>query len=244
VALGTRREIGLTLIEVILLIACCVFLFALALPAVSRAREHALQVRSRSSLSQHVSIFSLYASDFRDIWPYFTDPKLDRSVITFDGGRSAVEAQYFSTVLLWPLALSDLYYNGQWRGEMFVTRDVPGSLANEYFYARNFVARPEFWNASSRSGDSSQLLPTRSFEVRFPSLKGLLCQPIRSGGQAGSIVLDPMPIGFVDGSARSVRRGELKPGESIGALGYRESWGQVGGVPVVDTPDGVFGRDL
>ena len=72
---GFRRErvacwYGLTLIEVLVVMAIVSLLAALALPAVQRARSRSLMVKTQATIAALETALSMYESDFGDYPPW------------------------------------------------------------------------------------------------------------------------------------------------------------------------------
>jgi type II secretory pathway pseudopilin PulG len=234
-----------TLLDLILVLLVLGALVALMLPSLAAVRGRGHLTRDLSNLSQHAKVFAQYTSDFKDAWPYYADPEADASVVRGARGQVAVAVPYFATVNFWSLFLSDRAYDGQWRGGPFETRPRGPVPRLEYEYARSFIARPEFWNSATRTARVNQLAATRASEVRFPAQKGLLVKIFQQPDDRPILELvDQVPIALADGSARVVRYRELRRPEVFSADAVPERLGPVGGTPVLDTVDGVYGRDL
>ncbi len=231
-----------SLIEIIATIAVMAIVFSLAIPVYSIVRSRAFESRALSNLKQHSAVFLQYCSDSRDFWPYFTDPSGPATVVYANGARWGRIPSFFDATLTWPYFLGDRYYNGTYRGEMFVSRPALGTRVTSYFYARGMFSRPEFWNGRARSLDPRQLAGSTVSEVAFPSRKGLLIDTLDMfTGEWGPA---RQPAVFVDGHAVVARRSEWRFPEVLSSATQVESRGFVGGEPVLDTVDGVRGIDL
>ncbi|MFG0307405.1 MAG: type II secretion system protein [Phycisphaerales bacterium JB040] len=168
----TRRG-GFTLLETVIAITVIALLVALLLPSLAGVRDLSRQTRAASDLRQHLAVFSLYNNDYDDQYPYFAKPEASRTVLRPSIG--AVDLSYFASCNFWPYAMYDEYYEGNDpESELFLSPYWrAGALYSPYYYSCSLIARPEYWDLTTRTG-RTQLRPTRASEVRFPSQKGVL----------------------------------------------------------------------
>lgn len=198
----------------------------------------------------------MYNADWNDSFPFFASP-VGESIIRCEIHPRVQTFQYYHhSHCLWNYALADRYYNGDWSSKLFYGPGFPAGLPDvtgrggptTYWYACAFIARPEFWNESTRTG-IEQRLPTRLGEVSFPSLKVLLFSAypleLRLGSQADSSSSLTTECQFVDGSAtiklsRILQGYPNSDGDYPGSIEVHTN-GEYG---ALHTIDGVRGRDV
>jgi prepilin-type N-terminal cleavage/methylation domain-containing protein len=239
-----------TLLELLLVIALVGLLIALFGVQAQRVRSKARDAAELTSLRQHAAIFSQYSSDFKDLNPYYTNPAATASVVRSLSADIAVAVPYFSTHV-WNIALADLYYDGNPRAPMFRSAHNPAQrwsvhAPTDFQYPCTFIARPEYFNHSTRELPPRHFLPTRTADVLYPFKKALLVNNLHpdgtSYGSDGSV-----RASFTDGHAQVVARSQA--GRSVGpvhiGLGEFPTFAALpGGDTMIDTLDGVRGMDV
>jgi type II secretory pathway pseudopilin PulG len=241
-----------TMLEMVIIIALIALLIALVVPSLSGARHRAKETRALSDLRQHATIFTIYTGEWNDRFPTFADPRATQTVLRTNHGTVAFP--YFASHNFWPFALSASYYqDASPSSDLFISPFAESSsYFRHYIYSCAFIARPEYWDLSTRRG-RDQLGPTTLSQVRFPASKGLLSvEPWVHGANEG-VPVDAPEIGSrrslvvsVAGSARAVRIGELGPVVRSGDGTDRSLGGHsIGWLPTAaHTQHGVDGRDL
>lgn len=230
-----------TLTETLIVIALAGILFAMALPSLRGLRDQARTAVTLSNLRSHTAVFEMYTADWKDCYPYYTDPRASRSVIR--AGGLVYELPYFGAYSAWNLALADMYYDGEYRNPSFYAPGAGSDIFSSYWRSATLLADPGFWTYERRAGPE-QWRAVHRYEVIFPSQKGLLlCShpPLWSlesdmGGGRGS------SIGFADGSARWVREDDIARGHNRGEGRWTGAWFPYD-MPTLHTLDGVRGRD-
>jgi prepilin-type N-terminal cleavage/methylation domain-containing protein len=231
---------GFSLVEMLLVIVVIALLVALSLPALSSVRDSARRVSTVSTLSQHAKVFSMYANDYDDMFPYFTDPKATYSVLWMND--TPISIPYFAAYAYWSVALAPGYYNGDYYSSSFNRPGDPPAPSYKFGYSATLISRPEFWNPLTRRGPE-QWMPTRTYEVVFPSSKGVLIDFTTWFPVIGDKAVELTPTTFVDASATALKRSSVSAPYSGGEGNWTGSWFHVG-LPVFHTIDGIRGRDL
>jgi len=244
---------GFTLLEVVIAVAAIAILLATALPSLTRMRHSANVAGSLSNLRQHTAVFTMYTNDWRDSFPWFTHP--DAVVRLRYEHDLWLSVHYWFAYATWNTALAPGYYDsnpnddslfpigyGKSRG-----RESTRRVFTPYWYSSAFLADPLYWGYQTRRG-KEQWRATRSVEVRFSSKKALLYDSWTGFQQMGpSGLVDSNcapPIGFVDGSARSIGFRSIRPGYWWGTGGGPVYAAWLHDQPAMCTLDGVRGRDV
>lgn len=225
-----------TLLEVLLAIGVITILISVAVPLLVHSRNRAKEGRSLVLIAQHAASFNAYAMQYRDMWPYIADPAAPTQLVTEDFTYTCA---YFDTSTFWHLALSRDLYDAKWNDRMFQAERWSNGVWTYFWYSPTFIAAPEFWNASTRTGPA-QWRPTTTSAVRYPSAKCLFVGPIiaKNAGAIG------WQMGFTDGSVALVKLDSLVPGMPTGVgIGENRSEWLDFAHPGMVTIDGVYGRD-
>lgn len=248
-----RRQ-GISVIELLAVLAIIAIVLSIAVSILSHARADAKKGITFSNLRTHAQMFSAYASDSGDCYPYFTRPGFASTTLVTRGMSVAVS--YFDAHRTWHLALADGYYGHSPFSRVFVSPEYSDDdggiwpLYTPYHYACVFIADPRYWNPTTRTGPD-QFAATRTAHVLFPSSKSLIIDtwPFQRafagvGKRRASLELAMV---FADGAARTLRGGSWQNGyekgdgyefESDGAIHYTDL------PPMLHTIDGVRGRDI
>lgn len=228
---------GFTLVELLVVIAVTALLVGLALSAFARVRESSRRARTLSWLSSHARSVEAYASDSRAYLPYYGDPTGLAEWRSQDC-PTVVRYPYFVGAHFWHSTMGDQYTGGAAK-TLSPHGVAPSDCMSWFLFSSSLRARPEFWNALTRTGPE-QWLAVRMDEVTFPAAKvefkdGSLTEDERREG------LDA--IAACDGHARWVKPGGLLPGYPDGEGDWFGSW-FIRDDPGMHTIDGARGRDL
>lgn len=170
-----RNRSAFTLVETILVVALVALLVGFTLPSLAKVRYSARLATTRSNLRQHGTILAAYNSDYKDLYPYLTDPRATKSVIRCQSAGFAVTVLYFQGADWWWLGLADGYYNGSWRSPAFRSPLAPPEfVVGSYTMPCSFIADPAYYTPETREPPPKQLRAVRSSEVELPSHKSLL----------------------------------------------------------------------
>ncbi|MCG3122841.1 MAG: hypothetical protein GIKADHBN_01244 [Phycisphaerales bacterium] len=225
---------GVTIIELVLVIALVGVLMSLAVPTITRTRHRAARLATLATIGSHAKVISAYASDHRDYFPAFTDPAATYTVLYVDD--NPIKLVYFDTYWSWHLALAKDTYGANWGNGMFQEDGSGSAIVNSIWYSSSVGADPAFWNDTTRTGPT-QWRATRFHEVRYTSQKAVFF-----ASKAWSNERRAAPLSFCDGSAEDVPAGRLVPGYPNGTGDWPGS-GLAWPFPGMMTFDGVRGRD-
>ena len=250
----TDRPNGFTLIEILVSIVVIAILMGLIVPAVWSVRVASRDTVSLANLRSHAQVFAIYGNEWEGAFPYFTDPKVEKTPIMLRGKLEHID--YFAAHGLWSLVLAENgYYDGNHHHQSFYhPSDSDGnggrrtSGISSYYYPCAFLASSQFWNPRTRTGPE-QWRMMRQSSVRFTNEKAILVESTFKYYFDRTKVMwrDPsiqVGVAFVDGSADSYSVDTL-------SVGYEKGEGTYpGSIHARDIPygmhtiDGVLGRDI
>ncbi|MCC6426183.1 MAG: hypothetical protein IT435_05120 [Phycisphaerales bacterium] len=226
-----------TIVEMLVVIAVIIIVASLLTPMLRQSRTAGKDVASLANLRSHSANVASYTSEFRGVFPYFTNP---RGIVLIPHDSGEFPAIYFDMYFVWSLGMSHLYYDGKMP---HVSHYRPGSPSIcTYFYSATLVSQPEFWNALTRTGPE-QWRAVGIDSVVFPSQKaaftecdGIVMTPPNAIGKG-------VLLGLIDGSAQLSPASTLMEPYRKGEGGWEGSRFS-GGVYGMHTIDGVRGRDI
>ncbi|MEM9066418.1 MAG: type II secretion system protein [Planctomycetota bacterium] len=239
----SRFARGFSMIELLVAMGIIGILVAIILPTLGNVRKEAIEQKGLVHLKTTHEMFTMYTIDFKEYWPYFTDPR-DGARVEVGNARATRLSQYFDASVTWPLALADMYYSGETYHE---TTYWPDSRRLSLVYSPSFLASPEYWREDMREG-RHQWVPTRFGQVRYPDDKGLITFLDRQTAPGTADVPSKeveFVTAFVDGHVGRFEELELHEPHPEGE-GPREMDGVriSTGFPVLHTVGGLLGRDL
>lgn len=233
-------------------------LFGLLLPALNQSRQSATDIRSLSNIRQIGIAVTGYSDDNRGSIPVLYPPMLgfldEGPAFEFETEWGNVPGFWFLHTSIYQVALDE-----RLPAEVVF---APGRMADgssldrifrpDYFLSEVFYADPVYWNRFTQQGPS-QWAGQRLHAVRFPSDKGFIYQGVRhdataSGAPAMACCtpdLPPAAVLWSDLSAEALVIGTLAPGEPNFFHHSTPGYGSLtqNGAPVVQTRDGILGRD-
>jgi len=244
------RSQAFTLLEIIVTIVIVGIVLAMILPTIGFQRWSSIDAKSVSNLRSHAGIFSMYATDWKDHLPYFTDPNLATTQVTNPARNYTVDVPYWSAHFQWPVALADPYYEGDHRHASLYYPGAglsrPGMsepvVTSPYWYGCSFIGAPDYWNARTRVAGISQLRPNSLSDALYPASKMLLLEPYPT-----LQIFEPRQVragmAFLDGSASREPFGSPQPdslsdGDAAGPINHQYPY-----PPTMHTTDGIRGRD-
>jgi prepilin-type N-terminal cleavage/methylation domain-containing protein len=240
---GIHGRAGFSLIELILVIALIAILLAMTIPSLAGVRQSARRVVSLSNLRTHAQVVTAYADTYKDTFLWTMNPEATYSVRRHPSGI-AIQIVYFAGMNTWHWPLLEDFYSQTLDNAIFADPNDKGNYPyTSFWYSSTFLARPDFWNESTRSGPA-QWRPVLHSDVLFPSKKAIHLnaktmfvapdQPIHP--------LHLIDVSFVDGAARSIPFSRLTPPYLRGEGNWHGSWFG-NGIKVMHTIDGSRGRD-
>lgn len=212
-------------------------LISLTVWGLAGARDSARVAVVLSRLTSHSRSFSSYTSDYRDCWPLIADPRSAEAMFTDSGTR--ISGQYFDSTVFWPVPLAPLLYASTWSAESFADPFNSRQGRFAYWYSGSFLAEPEFFSPTTRTGPS-QWGVTRAGDVVFADRKALhtyLRFPASPEGPTRQA------FGFVDGSASNLSAVDVLAGYPSGVGTWPGGSWLDWDAPGMVTIDGVRGRD-
>lgn len=252
--------IGVTIVELLVVVAIMGLLIAVLLPAMGNVRTQSKRIECLShlkSLGSTVAVYSNVHKDMAPSIPLFGSPNAVNEAVArleFPNSPAFLQSSYFaqSSIFTWIIAVAtdgDLdretcpsqpsskdLGDGDWFH--FNGRDIRKS---SYVMSRAFIADPTVFD-SATVARLGHLRAMRMTQVKYPSAKALLFETKlyhepawwRGGGDWDSLLV---PMVFADGHGLL---DEIK-GFSEGELAMN-----TGVTPrkLFDTPGGVLGRDL
>jgi prepilin-type N-terminal cleavage/methylation domain-containing protein len=238
--MGTEVR-GLTIIEVLVVVAILGVILALSVPTVARVRNHGRANVTVANLRSHTVVATSYTTDYQDAFPVLTDAGASYSVVRCESAGIAVRVPYFGAFNLWNIALADQYYNGSFQNRSFQSGWDSASMwpGATLHWACSFLADPAYFDLTTRRAPPAQLRPTRASEVVFPSQKSLLT------AYTPWVRFRRVFGGTLDGRASEFRDAELHADVRSGDGPYPQfgfHWPSF--TPMTHTVHGVRGRDV
>lgn len=242
---ASRAQRAFTLIELLLVIALVGILLAMLFPSLKGVRGQSREVKSLSQLQQHTHIMALYANQYTDFMPYFTNPETEWTIVRNPSRDYEIKTLYFGAHTRWNVALATEFYDGDHLSPVFQSPDDPSRIfpSAGYWYSCTFLANPRFWNPRFREPSRQQWKAVHLSDVTFPSYKGMLIDGFPWRVDFASTAHIASRLGFADGSGRVVPPGGMTGGYASGEApqpgAMHGSWWP----PIHHTIDGAHGRD-
>lgn len=225
---------GFTVIELVLCTLIVSLLIALLLPGLAGLRIAASRLETLERIAGAGRAFLVYANDYHDSLPYFTDPKAQTTILWID--ETPVPIKYFHAHAFWPVVMGSTYFGDRFSAAMYPA-GMDRGLVSTFNYSCVFQADPDFWDSERRMGPG-QWRAVRQDEVVFSSAKGLLTNRTPS-----DIPDVPRETVFIDGRAAANRPADFTNSYPRGD-GHWEGCFHHTGSPVLHTISGARGRDI
>lgn len=199
---------GFTLLEVLIVIVIVAMLIGLVIVSLWRVRDSSKQSIMLSRLSQHVRVFQAYATDYRDLSPYLSDPARPVNQFVCRGDGVVLSGDYWSPAIYWHVAMCDSYYNGRSGGPAFHNPMIDPRVGGLFFYQPVFFSGADYWDPAKRTdADHLQWTPNAISGVLFPADKAWLVTEYMGLGRSQGPYFSTdhwSGMSFVDGHAQRV----------------------------------------
>jgi len=256
-ACNPRR--GFSLVELLLVIGVTLVLVSFAMPVFSRTRGRSLAAVNMSNIRQMGIGVWAYAESNKDLPPIF-GPVVWPPTRRWDLGFGPIgDGRWFEQGWLYAFAITaeldnTAVANAAGRAEPFPVVEYRGTRASksDYLLTHTLYASPAFFDRATRTGPT-QFGGQHLASIAYPSSKGILSQgqmfhiPDAVGATACCVFDLPSPVVFADHSVsehvlKRMPWGIYNPYASAPLpLGVDPHDRQ--GVPIIETPHGVAGRD-
>lgn len=168
-----RVRRGFTLIELLVVAGVVATIVALLAPAAEQAHLSARRAVTLTRLRTHASVLAIYAIDWRDAYPAFTNPADSRHIVYSELHGQPLEcSRYFFSSVVWCYALADSYYGVPPLNPVFYDAERPASVVGgePFVMSCTLFAEPAFWDPATRT-PTGQLRGVFQHEVLFPDHK-------------------------------------------------------------------------
>lgn len=256
-----------TVVELICALGIVLVLIGLAVPSVSVARESARRTRCLAQLGGHMQVLAVYASDFRDAWPYaFEEARRAPALpphpeVRFWHPYNVVEG-------VWHLPVLDAYAANPFHESLLCPSDAAAMLeARDRFAAESGadvhalrgtlkyrMSMAMYLDARALRPESPAFVPEffvgqTVSAVSFPAAKAALyeCVPLHDRAATDpyqAVAPFSLTVAGVDGAARARNTGAMTPGIVFPGFvveGFAQQQAEANKLRF--TPQGVFGRD-
>ncbi len=236
---------GFTLIETILSVALVAILMSLLLPSLAGLRTSGRLAASTANARTHATTMATYLNDWRDAFPYLTDPTATQSVIRCRSAGQAITTEYFGGARFWWLGLADDYYDGNWLSPSFRSPFALPGVTGSYTMGCVFLAHPDYYTPETRRPPPEQLRPTRGADVLFPTSKAIIVDNSEPGAGISrherSVIAAMVDTRAANFKTASDMLPQMPSGDGdYPALGADFPWW----LPMTHTLQGVRGRDV
>lgn len=238
-------SLGVTLVEVLVVMAIVSVLLAISTPAILAARAAAVDTRSLVNAKQSANSILASAYARQGMLPiarvggplvFGNHPTI--SLRMPDG--SDLSFSWFAHTTGWNYVLvaGGADVDETWYSPSNTARSAGSLTQSDYILTQAAMASPEFWRVGGRQ-TPEELRPVRIDEFAHPSAKGLLIERwamVEQRRPRGNSATTPRPVAFADGHSDLRRLADARPGVPNSMQGGYVS-------PIATTRDGSQGRD-
>ncbi len=212
---------GFTLVELLVSIGVIIVVLSIMTPALKHVRDRGIIARSLSGHRNINSMVSVFGIDRNGRLPFpyikregsYAHPVYSVSESENDGyipAPMAFQARIWSSLLAKSNPnLTPLVYQGRW--EPIIGRDVPnGLIGGSYIATSTMFADPRFFSINPDNANASQLRPTRTSQISFPSSK-MMFEDLETWGRVLNAdgLSRAATFSFADGSAQAMSQSEF-----------------------------------
>lgn len=205
---------GFSLLELLAVISVIALLLVILQPSLVAARKQARIIDRLSMARQAFLGISAYTTDYREMHPYLGAPGEPERGIVFKGWEDGFQYNYFfgqsytwiSLLLgnhldIAPGADADLAIEP--RSGMLFGASPPGLYHTSFWMTQTAFAQNLYWRGETAPADRSLLRGTRTTNILYPSLKGMLVYLAANEGGPSELFGSPIRaiIVMADGSA-------------------------------------------
>ncbi|MCL4222213.1 MAG: type II secretion system GspH family protein [Phycisphaerales bacterium] len=242
-----KAMIGFTLIETLVTISIIAILLGFLLPSLVKTRDSAYQTRFELVQRQLSVALAAYTEDFNATFPFFGTRGDPYGPVRIGDTVFDVGPRYFKApVAYWATVLVPGYIPERATIEHETARDGAASIGSpELVIAQSALtasahAEPKFFTDEARRLplEPGHFRAMRTFEVAFPSSKGML-SAWGAPGSHGYVGVDDesgFPFTFADGSTQTFAYDEVAQWASVEIPWF-------GNIPMHTTESGLAGRD-
>lgn len=247
-----HRRTGLTIVEVLVVIAIIAVLVGILIPAIGAARRKAEGVSTTSMMRQASAALTMYGGDYRDAFPYLATPGQPdapirvREYTIARGGYFGIQTKFWTALIvpeyLEVLPQATALNEGKPSSLALGPASSAGLYTSRYWLTHAAHAAPAFWEDEPAT-DTALLRGMRLTDVAYPSQKGTLLDVLAGAFSEGDDATEDRDIAYVglaDGSARSehwsglIEAGRFVQLKPYGAVGW----------PILSTRSGLSGTDF